>query len=508
MNEHHPLRAAMRGCWHHPARRDAVALSTAFAATVLLRLVARERGVVFDAGTLRYAYQLLDMRLLTGDLWSSLWWLHAQPPLMNAFVGVVHQALPGHALAGFAWSYRLFTAILVAGVYMLARVLGAGRAMAAMAAMATGCSPACVYYEHYLFYTHPCAAIIVIAACALAVWSRRDAPAGLALAGGIAFAAAVWALAWTRSVFHPAWFIPALALLPVARPCRLRTGIAIASVAAAATLSLYVKNLVVFGSFSASTWAGMSICKVVTSEVSDEEWARLRETPSWSPLLELEEFEPPGLYAPFLPPATPRGHPAVDAMEKENGTPNMNHSLIADASRAQGQAALRAAPHLAPAILRSLHKSLVIYLKPANEYLYLSALNGPRFWREERALSLLLYGKFGEHTYLKEAGAYTAERRVHQWAHIGWWIPVMLAAAVAWSARRSRALLPGGEPASAAAPVAAFILLTVLWISAIGVVLEIGENNRFRWQIEPLVWAACAAAAQGAVEGVRRMTHP
>jgi hypothetical protein len=42
-----------------------------------------------------------------------------------------------------------------------------------------------------------------------------------------------------------------------------------------------------------------------------------------------------------------------------------------------------------------------------------------------------------------------------------------------------------------------YMLVTVLWVTAVANLVEIGENDRMRWEIEPFlaIWAACAATA-------------
>jgi hypothetical protein len=41
------------------------------------------------------------------------------------------------------------------------------------------------------------------------------------------------------------------------------------------------------------------------------------------------------------------------------------------------------------------------------------------------------------------------------------------------------------------------MLVTVLWVTAVSNLVEIGENDRMRWEIEPVlaIWAATLAAA-------------
>ncbi|MCC6742581.1 MAG: hypothetical protein IT175_01860, partial [Acidobacteria bacterium] len=83
-----------------PYLRDRAVVAAAF---VLSRLIAFGLGVRFDAGTVETHWQFLDGRLLESDLGASLWNLHCQPPLMNAFYGIVAKLSPADRGTALAW---------------------------------------------------------------------------------------------------------------------------------------------------------------------------------------------------------------------------------------------------------------------------------------------------------------------------------------------------------------------------------------------------------------------
>ena len=64
---------------------------------VLSRVAALAAGIRFDDGLLHNAYQLLDVRLLHDDPFTSIFYLHSQPPLFNLFTAAVVQ-LPSGAV--------------------------------------------------------------------------------------------------------------------------------------------------------------------------------------------------------------------------------------------------------------------------------------------------------------------------------------------------------------------------------------------------------------------------
>src|SRR4051812_2731757 len=76
-------------------RRYVLAIIAVF---VLSRYVYWLAGVRFDSWALTNSWQLLPADLLRNDLVGSLWYLHSQPPLFNAFVGVTLHFPHAHGL--------------------------------------------------------------------------------------------------------------------------------------------------------------------------------------------------------------------------------------------------------------------------------------------------------------------------------------------------------------------------------------------------------------------------
>ena len=75
-------------------RADVWALLVVVSVFAVSRLAAWAAGVRFDASILTWYWQFLDVELLRHDLARSLWYLHAQPPLFNLFLGSVLKLAP------------------------------------------------------------------------------------------------------------------------------------------------------------------------------------------------------------------------------------------------------------------------------------------------------------------------------------------------------------------------------------------------------------------------------
>ncbi len=67
-------------------------------------LLGRALGIRFAAETLGTLYQYLDPSILQDDLLRGIYYLHAQPPLFNVFLGIVVKAFPQSYPAVFPFS--------------------------------------------------------------------------------------------------------------------------------------------------------------------------------------------------------------------------------------------------------------------------------------------------------------------------------------------------------------------------------------------------------------------
>ncbi|MDK2971463.1 MAG: hypothetical protein PWP23_1218 [Candidatus Sumerlaeota bacterium] len=396
----------------------------------LSRFIAVRQGLVFNFDILDFGYQFLDPALLKHDLSRSLWFLHSQPPGFNLFLGVILKLAPGTGRTLFAWAFRLMGVLLVPSLFFLQRRLGVPRAVAAGATLLVVLSPAALLYENWLFYTYPVALLLVVAALCFA----RFAEQGKAL-DGFALFAALAALVYLRSIFHPVWFLALVALAAWSRGRgEWRRTALLALGPFVLVLALFGKNLVLFGEFTSSTWLGMSASKMTTTGLTDEEWARLRAEPGYPAILDIETFESVARYEPFLPPHQARGIPALDTIDKTTGYTieerfipffNLNHAQVIDAAHLYGDAAKWVFAREPMGYWRSVNLALIVFFKPASEYLFLAQTPGD-IRGYEKAYNLIVHGKIGRHTYINDEGRVEYGDRRNDWANIGFLLPPLV----------------------------------------------------------------------------------
>ncbi|MFQ5791688.1 MAG: hypothetical protein ACE5JI_14545, partial [Acidobacteriota bacterium] len=291
-------------------------------------LLARWLGVRFADNTLGLLYQYLDPVILSTDLTRGLYYLHAQPPLFNLYLGVVLKLFPQASTAAFAVSFGAAGLGLLLGLAWLLERLGVSRWISGVLCALLACSPGFVAYRHWLFYTLPVAFLLVGMAVFLLLYIDSGRPRW-----SRAFCAAAAALMLTRAVYHPLWLVAVLAAVVPLLDGRRRKALSMAAIAPLLLVTgLYLKNYLLVGHFSGSSWLGMNLAK--RWPLSQREMASLRGEgkipPYWHrrPFQEPEAFRPYGFFAAGL-----GGHPALVAAYQSNGEPNFNHRDYARISR-------------------------------------------------------------------------------------------------------------------------------------------------------------------------------
>lgn len=366
-------------CPFHPIPSDFAVVIAAF---VLSRLLARWVGVRLDVTVLQWGWQLLDLDLLRHELTRSLLYLHSQPPLVNLIVGFALKAEPvplGVLIGLFGHVLGLATACALLVTF---RRLGVGPLLRTILVTAYTISPWSLLYEHFINYEY------IVAAClagALALLSGFAATGRwMPLVGAFALLAAV---PLTRSLFHVGWLIGVTVIVVLAIPGHSRRVLGVAVPALLIVLAWYGKNLVLFGSFSASSWLGLNIAVMTTHALQPsarEVWILEGKL---SPMARVPTFSPLDVYT-RLGVALPRsyGVPAVDAPTKKNGSPNLNHAAYIDVARVAAQDAAWVIRHQPATYLRQVRTALMIHALPESDFIFLFRDGNPARLTRYRAV--------------------------------------------------------------------------------------------------------------------------
>ncbi len=294
-------------------------------AFVVSRVAAYLAGVRFDDGLLHNAYQLLDVRLLHDDPFTSIYYLHSQPPLFNIFTALVVQLPQGavRTVLAVTWAAAgLATALLI---YATMVRVGVRTTLAAVIVCVFVVAPETLLTENWFFYSQLELLITALVLFSLARFASTDRTAD-----GVALAAGLSALVLLRSSVHLVVMI--VLLLMVWRQLRIdsRRMAVIVVVPLLVAGAWSVKNIAVFDSWTNSTWAGMNLSYIAHAGVTREQCETLVADHAVSRSACRTAFRQPSAYVRQFPHPAQFGVAATDRLYKSTGQPNFNASLYID----------------------------------------------------------------------------------------------------------------------------------------------------------------------------------
>jgi len=470
--------------------RAVAVLTGLFIATRLLVFT----GFPFSMNFLDIGMQLLDPVELKEHLFKALFYEHIQPPLFNAVVGgVLRWADGGTALEIFAFLYSLTGLLLVLGVYALAVNLGAGSGWSLVAAGVYVFWPPNILEqlfnhpppEKWLSYDYPVMLLLLAMALCMAMFRNSRRPGWLA--GFLLFSAAI---VWTRPFFHSLfWFVPSMILAFGAMKGlgkKERAGlVAVATLALALSVAPAAKNWILYGWFTDSSFKGMNIASrtlFLTPENLKEEVKKGTVTP----LALVPRFSEPEVYLDYFGEDTLTGNRFLDSVDKSTGHPNWNHFIMIRASREYGvntRALLKA--HPMELVKTTLNGIYIFFGFQSHQYLWPLGSRPWGFWNVDFAP-----------VRISDLGSFLRLAAV----------PVILAVIFftvmhqMYAGRRD--------------PLFVFILFLMAYTFIVANLAELGHNNLFRKQIDPMLFAGVALwftrfyRDRGAAQSLQRSHSP
>lgn len=416
-----------------------------------------------------FFWQTLPLEALRHDLVASLWNLHAQPPGLS-LLGALLARLPGDAfLAELQGVYVLLgcaTTGMLGGLVLYAT--GSRRA-AWIAGGLFALSPALLLYEAYVLYTLPTTFLATASVACLALHRERGGFGWL-----LGFVGAVELLVLTRSVYPPLLLVPAVAFAALlATPPRARR-VALCIALCLPAFAWTAKNGARFGVWSGSSWAGCNLWKVAATGHSRAELARLARRGVLPPLVaSVPVFSPPSAYR-----AYGFDRVAGAASLDRDDLHNVNIPAIC-ATYGRGAIALIAREPLL--YLRNVALGYGRFGIPSSRHAHLA----PNAERLQPWESLVADGVLGQGL---------TRRLVPLLGFDPFGSLLFFAIPVLWLLPATRAVRHCGPRPHAwlvavrADPVLPWVLWLVAWTVAVGSAFDLGENERFKFAVSPLLW--------------------
>jgi hypothetical protein len=476
--------AGRRRGWGERVRAD-VPLAVLVGCWVLSRVFYYAQGMRFDTDSLDLAYQFLPRDLLEHDFWRSITHFHAQPPLFNVFLAAgLHS--PFSASATFGIVFRIVSLLMAVAMYKLATGLGVPRVAAAIVVGIFTCAPTAAFYEHYLFYTLPVAALLVGATWCFLRWLRtgRDR-------FGAAFFVLVTALALTRASYHLVWIVAVVAYAFWATRGRTpRHRFALLALPTLLVPAWYVKNALQYDTFAASSWQGMNLARVVLAPADRAEVQRLVDDGTLSKDALVYPFSNVRAYGASH---EPTGVPALDRVTRDARhphDPNLNNLDYVDISKQYQRDSLAYLRRHPVEYLGSALAGARLYFLPSsyNPQVGNNMLKMYDLTKASWRFPDLQPKKFeGVRAFTQPKAHGPGYWQMSYTAVFAYALVLLAGPFLLWRTRRSDAL------DGVARRTLAFASVTIAFAFLSGTFLELGENNRFRFETDPLVWVVAAA---------------
>ena len=286
---------------------------------VLSRLGYYLAGVRFDARPILHYYQFVDPELLKHRLIESMYYLHVQPPGWNIYTGIALKLFPRSYPVALHIAHLLMGLAICWLIYYLMRVLGVSSWIAFALATWFTVSPGVVLFENYLLYEYVVGFLLVAAAVSLWRYAALNSLPWLVL-----FFALLLALVLFRNMFNLIYVVAILAALIYLSKGRRQSIVLAGALPLLVVLGLYTKNLILFGSFSGSTWLGMNMDTITAHQLTSREARDFVNHRVISPVSLLDLGSPIQMYRPYIQMPALTGIPVLDECVTSNGATNFN----------------------------------------------------------------------------------------------------------------------------------------------------------------------------------------
>ncbi len=427
---------------------------------VISRIIIHLVGLELAYDALFKYWQYLDVHTLQHNLLKGVWYNHAQPPAFNIFLGIILKLSGAYSFEVFSIVFKAITLVNTILLLKLCLKITKNRRVALFIALLYLLSPATMVYENELFYTTFVTLLFLTACHFLLQFS-----AALTWKTVAGFFLALLLITLTRSMYHFVWLAVIGAV--VFFYFRKQPGAGKIMIAGLVTLSIttgwYVKNYMIFGELSASSWLGMNTSRNIFHDNEVTDTTRIESIPPFSPISAYEKFLPEGYELPY------GGLNDRDLLNelKNDSLMNLNHVGYIDVSKQYLQAGKEHIKKYPLSYVQNVIQSAIIFFAPGTRYsvtefqarkikyydvVYSFNLSHFATGKQERRIAL----------------ATSAIPKFMIYAFVLFWL-----GRYCWREKKLSA-------------VNLFVLLIFGYVFTLSSLLEHYENMRFRFEIEPL----------------------
>lgn len=436
------------------------------------RFLYSRAGLQFDTDTITRTWHFIDTYYLENDLWRSIFYLHTQPPLLNFLTGIGLQQFPESYAGVFQSLFLLGGLLLTLAIYSLGNRLGIPKYLSAILAAWFAISPATVVFENEFFYTYPTTILLTLSALFLTRFlEKKRAADGLLFSLMLAINALTW------SLFHLVWLLGCFGMVVFLLKGDRRKALWFAP-AFILVFAWYAKNAIVYDAFTASSWAGLNVFKTVSIRIPGKVRKQWIKEGVVSDLVLVSPYRSPDVYLEYFPDTPLTGIPLLDDINEPSGFRNQHHLSYLYAGERYLRDSVRIIAHAPRYYLDVIPSSVYIYLHSASDYKPTGHIRVPiDGW--DTVWNRLFYGQWQKDETLQERSHTFSLDHVAWWLTIGFILVITATPVYLWNQRDQFQSIEYG--------LIFFMFWNILFVSTAGILLDLGENNRTRFGIDPLI---------------------
>ena len=419
-------------------------------------------------------WQVLPIESLRTNLAQSIWNLHSQPPMQNLYGGVLAKLFHPHHLE---WMHYINIAIggcIPAMVGVIVWRITRNKFGGLLAALIYALNPSLLLYEAYPLYTLPTAFLVTASIFCLAMFCPNRRVGWL-----YAFVVFVNLLILTMSAYH---LVILLAVVPfavmLADAKRFRV-LAICLLVSGVSVGWYTKNYVKFGFFGSSSWAGQGLWRITGKDYPPRRKAELLGRGVIEPVAaEVHPFTVPSSYGQY-------GFNETSDIDVLNNDDFNNINIIA-ISRAYRRSAVGVMCDDPKGYFKNVGRAYRAFCVPSSQYLQVSE-NAAKMSGHEWVSSRVVQGQWLCEYLAEETDA---TEGVDIFRSLLFFILPLTVLGYLCSAVWRCGIRPGawGKMISRD-PATAMAMFLIVYSATVCCMAELGENMRFKFLIESLLWS-------------------
>jgi len=458
-------------------------------------VVVSTTGHRFDARYLGYGWQLIPWDILSSDPWRSLWYLHVQPPLWNAALGISAWVSPASDALTLQILMAGFGAVLAGASATLGFRLGLTRRSAVIVALIATANPEVLKGAFEPTYELAVAALLVVLG-AIVIGPVDDGETLISIRRRVILVAVVvTVIALTRSLYHPLWVaaVVVLMLWTYRQQFNRRFMLAVVMIPVIGIGSWMGKNEILYDRPTLSSWFGMNLQRAVIPVLDLDDLEEMHRRGLVSDIAMIGPFGNYGLYADAVDECRPsHSHRSVVEATRttDQWSPNFNYECflpIFDQAGQDAWAVIKEHPGVwLQGRMWSVRTTFAVSTMPAESpSIVMRGLDSVFSWARLDFGGVLSTKGWGTPIFGQlEAPVDFGLLLIPVYASVIGFGLLQLRS-IRWRRRGESAVVPSSDERRAL--LFLYVSGTVLFTIVVGAVAELGEQARFRSMTDPLV---------------------